>query len=327
MKVAVTGANGFLGSHVLRRLLARGDAPVALVRPGANLRWIQSLDLETREIDLLDRHCLVRALEGVEVVLHLAGATRARPTRRFFGVNVGGTRALIEACPMARPGVQRVVLSSSLAAVGPASSRLPLTENQPALPVGAYGESKWLAEQALLASPHVEGVVLRPTAIYGPRDVDVLQMLQMARLGVHVRLGFRSTAYNWLYASDAADAFVQACLAPTAAGEIFHLGDATNYSPAESDRIIAEALGVPVRVTLPLPLLAVRAAALVGELLSLGSPRPPTLNRDKAKILTAGSWAVDIDKARALLGWEPRHTLLDGMTETIGWYRRKGWLR
>jgi len=219
-----------------------------------------------------------------------------------------------------------VVLSSSLAATGPSSTRLPLTESQPSLPVGAYGESKLQAETVLLSDPRVEGVALRPTAIYGPRDVDVLQMLELAQHGLCVRLGYGAPLYNWLYATDAAEAFVCACHAPAAGGEVFNVGDATNYTPLESDRIICGVLGTPARLTVHVPKLVVKGVATLGELAALASSRPPTLNRDKAKILTAGSWAVDIAKARELLGWEPTHTLTDGMRETVRWYRTEGWL-
>ncbi len=326
MKVAVTGANGFLGSHVVERLLARGDEPVAVVRPTANLKWLADVDVELVKTTLEDIDTLARALDGVEAVVHLAGATRARPLSRFFDINVGGTRAVLQACAQAPRAPQRVVLSSSLAATGPSSGPLPLTESQPSMPVSVYGESKFEAEQILLAAPHVEGVVLRPTAIYGPRDVDVLQMLEMARYGVFMRLGFGAPLYNWLYALDAAEAFVCACHAPAAAGEMFNVGDATNYTPAESDRIIAEAVDTPQRLTLHVPIFAVKAVALLGELGSALSTRPPMLNRDKAKILTAGSWAVDIAKATELLQWEPASTLAEGMRDTVDWYRQEGWL-
>jgi nucleoside-diphosphate-sugar epimerase len=326
MKVAVTGANGFLGSHVVERLRARGDEPVAVVRPTADLKWLRGVDAEMVHATLEDEAALTRAVNGAEVVVHLAGATRARPLSRFFDINVGGTQAVLDACGRAPRPPRRVVLSSSLAATGPSSSRLPLTESQPALPVGAYGRSKHDAEQMLLADPRVEGVVLRPTAIYGPRDVDVLEMLKLARRGLFMRLGFGRPLYNWLYAPDAAEAFVRACHAPAAAGEIFNVGDATNYTPAEWDRIIARAVDAPWRLTVRLPIVAVKAAALLSELVALASPRPPALNRDKTEILTAGSWAVDIAKARVLLGWEPAHTAAEGMAATVAWYRRMGWL-
>lgn len=326
MKVAVTGANGFLGSHVVERLLARGDEPVAVVRPTADLRWLQDVEVEVVQTTLDDVDALGRALDGAEVVVHLAGATRARPLSRFFDINVGFTRAVLDACARAARPPRRVVLSSSLAATGPSSSRLPLTESQPALPVSAYGRSKYEAEQALLSDPRVEGVVLRPPGIYGPRDVDVLEMLRLARHGIFMRVGFGAPLYNWLYALDAAEAFVSACHAPSAAGEVFNVGDDTNYTSAEFDRIVARAVGTPRRLTLHLPVVVLKAAALVGELASMASPRPPILNWDKAKIVTAGSWAIDIAKARELLGWAPTFTAAEGMAATVSWYRRMGWL-
>ncbi len=326
MKIAVTGANGFLGSHVVERLLAHGDDPVALVRPTADLKWLQGVEAEVVRIPPDDPAALRRGLDGAEVVVHLAGATRARPLTRFFDINVGLTRAVLDACAHAARSPRRVVLSSSLAAAGPASSRLPLTESEPPLPVGAYGQSKYDAEQVLLSDSRVEGVVLRPPGIYGPRDVDVLEMLQLARRGLFIRTGDRRLLYNWLFALDAAEAFVSACHAPAASGEIFNVGDDTNYTSAQFDRIVARAVNAPRRITLHLPGFAVKAAALVGELLTLASSRPPVLGWDKAKIVTAGSWALDNAKARELLGWRPAFTTAEGLAATVAWYRQRGWL-
>jgi nucleoside-diphosphate-sugar epimerase len=326
MKIAVTGANGFLGSHVVERLLARGDEPVAVVRPTADLKWLHPLDIQVVRTPLDDPDALGRGLDGAEAVVHLAGATRARPLARFFDINVGLTRAVLDACAGAARPPRRVVLSSSLAATGPASSRAPLTESQPSFPVGAYGRSKYDAEQVLLGDRRVEGVVLRPPGIYGPRDVDVLQMLQLARHGIFVRTGHRALLYNWLFATDAAEAFVCACHAPAASQESFNVGDDTNYTSAEFDQIVAQAVSAPRHRTVHLPGFAIKAVALAGELATVTRPRPPTLNWDKAKIVTAGSWALDNAKARELLGWRPAFTTAEGMAATVAWYRERGWL-
>ncbi|MFH2008875.1 MAG: NAD(P)-dependent oxidoreductase [bacterium] len=326
MKVAVTGANGFLGSHVVERLLARGDEAVAVVRPGASMQWLDSTRATIRFATLTDEDSLSRAVSGAAAVIHLAGATRVRPLSRFHEINALGTRAVLDACARADASPRRLVLSSSLAAAGPSSSRGPLTESQPSLPVSAYGRSKRAAEQLALSDPRIEAVALRPTAIYGPRDVDMYQVLKLASWGVHVRLGPKNPSYNYLYVEDAADAFVRACHSRAAAGELFNIGDDTNYTPAESERIIARAVSTPHRVTLRLPNGLVRLAAAAAELATRGRARPPTLNRDKVQILTAGSWAVDIAKATELLGYEPSYTLERGLAKTVEWYRAEGWL-
>ena len=329
MKVAVTGANGFLGSHLVERLLDHGDEVVAVVRPSASLRWLAAVQerIQVAQATLEDADRLAAALAGADAVVHLAGATRIKPVSRFHDVNVGGTRAVLEACARARPSPRRLVLSSSLAAAGPSAPSRPLTEDQPAFPLSAYGRSKREAEEIVLADDRIEAVALRPTAIYGPRDVDMFQVLALARRGLHVRLGFQTPAYNYLYVSDAADAFIAACHSPQAAGEIFNLGDDTNYTPAESETIMAAAVGVPKRLTLRVPFAAVRVAALVAELATFWQDRPPTLNRDKAQLLTAGSWAIDIAKARELLGFQPAGDLADGLARTVAWYEEAGWFK
>lgn len=329
MRIAVTGANGFLGSHLVERIEAAGHEAVAVVRPTADPRWLAGTraGAEPFRAVLTDTARLGRALSGCDAVAHLAGATRARPLARFREVNVEGTRAVLEAMRLAAPRPRRLVLTSSLAAIGPSPPDRPLCETDPARPVGAYGASKLEAERvAFAARDDFEVVALRPGPIYGPRDRDMFGVIKAASWGLHLRLGGADRLYNYIHAADAAEVFLLACTRERAAGEVFLVGDRTNYTLRESERIIAAAVGVPPRLVLPVTDPMVRALGILADLFTLPLGRPASLNRDKATILTAGSYAMNTDKARDLLGFEPRLSLAEGMRQTVAWCRDQGWL-
>lgn len=329
MKVLVTGANGFLGSHLVERLLAAGDDPVALVRPGADLRWLAEArgQITVVEATLRDREALLRACSGVDAVCHVAGATRARPESRFDEVNVGGTEALLAACEGATPAPRRFVLCSSLAAGGPAAPGRPKSEADPDAPPSAYGRSKQRAEAVLFdRSRRVEAVALRPGPIYGPRDAYFLEVLKLASRGLFLRVGPKDALYNFCYVSDVAEAFLRACRAPEASGRALYIGDDTNYRAAEFEQLIAEAVGVGRRLVVPLPNPVVRGAAAIADALTPRRAGAPPLNRDKARELTAGSWGMDVSEAKRCLGWRPEVGFADGLARAVAWYRAEGWL-
>src|SRR5512142_3014873 len=174
MKVLVTGANGFVGSHILDLLFARGIPAAALLRSSSNRRFIEShgagLDVRTGSID--DPRSIAAALEGVTHVLHCAGCTKALRLSDFDRVNRHGTRHVVDAVNAQGGRIQRLVLVSSLAAAGPASPGAPAREGDPPHPVSAYGRSKLAGEQEVRGACRSEYVILRPAAVYGPRDVE-----------------------------------------------------------------------------------------------------------------------------------------------------------
>lgn len=329
MKVLVTGANGFLGSHLVEALLAEGDDVVAWVRPRAELRHLQGARsrITLCQGSLRDPEALARAVSGVDVVCHLAGTTRALPESLYDEINVGGTRTLLAACRMANPAPRRFVLSSSLAAGGPAISDHPKRETDPDSPRSAYGRSKLRAEEALFAGARqMEAVALRPGPIYGPRDTYFFEVLRLATRRLFMRVGPAHALYNFCYATDAAQAFVLACRAPDADGRVLYVGGDTNYRAPEFERVIATSLGVRRPLVVPLPNVLVRAGAAIAETVSHRQGQAPPLNRDKARDLTAGSWGIDISEASRLLGWRPRLSFPEGLGLTVAWYRAKGWL-
>jgi len=183
----VTGASGFVGGHLVEALVAGGYRVRCLVRPQSDRRWLDSLGVTYAAGTVEDVAALRRAVDGVDVVYHLAALTTTPREADYERVNYGGVLRLVEAMA-ARP--VRLVFCSSLAAGGPARAGRPVTEADAPAPIGPYGESKLRAEQVVL-SGGLPAVVVRPSAVYGPRERDILAAFRLAARGLAIRTGPR----------------------------------------------------------------------------------------------------------------------------------------
>jgi nucleoside-diphosphate-sugar epimerase len=322
VQALVTGAGGFLGRALVRRLAAGGARVRALVRSPAE--GLEGAGAEVVRGDAADPAALAAAVEGCEVVFHLAGIRRATDPAEFLRVNAGSTRAALEACLAAAPRLRRFVLAGSAAAGGP--SREPRREDEPLAPVEPYGASKAEAERIALAYAHrLPVTVLRPPRIMGPGDRENLFFFRLARAGLAVRLGGPPRPLSWIDVDDCARGFALAAERPEAAGEVFHLASPEPTDATEIMEAVGRALGVKTRrVTVPAP--ALRAAAAASALVTrLGGPRLPLDPKLAAQLLAPG-WRVDPAKARDRLGFEAATPLAASLAEAVRWYRERGLL-
>ena len=146
MRAVITGGGGFIGSHLIDALLARGDEVVCIERPGARSRWLLGLAIDYRGIGLEDVRALREACGGADVVFHLAALTSARSPREYYLVNTEGTARILQSAAAHNGGAPRVVLLSSLAAAGPCRNGEPLSPDTVPMPLSHYGHSKLMAE-------------------------------------------------------------------------------------------------------------------------------------------------------------------------------------
>ncbi len=182
MKAIVTGANGFVGSHLVERLLREGLEVVCLVRPTSDRKWIEGLSAQVRAEDPGDVEALARAVAGADFVFHVAGLTRGLTDEEYLAVNAEGTRRIIEAVARSGAAIRRFVYVSSLAAVGPNPTDRPLDETSEPRPQDSYGRSKLAGERIVLeAGGRMPVTIIRPPAVYGPRDSNFLPLFRMAR--------------------------------------------------------------------------------------------------------------------------------------------------
>lgn len=322
--VLITGATGFVGSHVAEALAPRVDRVRALVRPTSDTERLRALGIELVTATFEDRPALRRALQGAEVIIHLAALTHAGTSTALDRVNAGGTRALRDAALEADPPPRRFVYLSSLAAAGPSGAR-PVGRADAPRPLTAYGRSKLAGERVLLeAADRLEVVILRAPAVYGPRDGEMLRFFRMARSGLLPVPAGPDRPLQLIHVHDLARAVVAAALAPHASG-IYHVANREAQPWAEVCRLLGRVAGRRVRL-LRVPGAAIGAAAALSEAGARLRGGSTMFNRDKARELLAEGWLCDTEDARAELGFETRIGLEEGLRQTWEWYRNEGWL-
>jgi len=325
MKVLLTGANGFVGSHILDALWARGVPTAVLLRPTSNRRFIDAhrahVDVHTGSID--DPPSLAPALESVTHVLHCAGCTRALRLSEFDRVNDLGTRNVVEAVNGAGGRVQRFVYISSLAAGGPARPDAPARESDPPHPVSAYGRSKLAGEREVQAGCQVEHVILRPPAVYGPRDVEFLRLFKT--IARHLLPRPDPQPLSFVFVRDLAEAAAGCLTHPAAAGKIFYVASPEMLTARALVAEIAAQIGTWT-LPLPLPTAALSPLCWLQEAVSAITRRPSVLSRQKISELRAPGWVCDPARLRRELGITCATTLKAGIAETLAWYRQEGWL-
>jgi len=324
--IALTGATGFLGSHIADDLLARGYRVRAAVRPSSNLRWLEGKALEIRQVDLVDPGSVKPFLEDTQGLIHCAGVVSAPSDAAYLAGNVDTTITLLESARDTWPAAadQAVVLISSLAAHGPAAPETPALETNPCAPVTAYGRSKVAAEKVVTEGDWpFRTAILRPPGLYGPRDADFLPLFKAAKAGFSARIGTHLKALSLVDGRDAARAAVDLLLTSTAHGIFFvddgHLG----YDFHEMNTALARAAGRRVRLlTVPLGLMKL-AAAVVGR---HRASRSPVLNPDRLADLSGAGWVCDGSKLVGTTGFQAHFDLERGFSETLAFYKEQRWL-
>jgi nucleoside-diphosphate-sugar epimerase len=361
-RVLVTGASGFIGSHVCEVLRERGHEVRAMVRRSSTLAKLEDAAggtaFELAFAGLDDVEAIAEALRGIEVVYHVAGTTAAFDRPGFDRANVDGVANLFAAIEIARARgteLRRVVQISSLMAAGPSHPRNPRREHhRHELGVTLYGDSKLAGEHPAAAAARagdVELVIVRPPLCYGPRDEDVLQMIKSAGMRVVAQPGLRPTFMSAIHGRDlaigialagerghaipadpepahvlsgaGADPRVLGAVDDPRGAGIYYLTDGGRTTVAEFGQIAAAVMGRRA-LTVPLPKFAVRSVGLLSEGVGRVRGQVPPLTRDKARGSLAAGWWCDDARARAQLDWSPSLSLEGGLEDTVRWLRDRG---
>lgn len=315
----ITGASGFIGWHLATRLRDNGWSVTALARRqsrGALPPGVDRIALDLRAPQI------VRAIRTGSVVFHCAGRTFAATRRAFDAANLHLTR---EVALAAQQAGARLVHVSSQAAAGPASPERPRTESDEDAPCSPYGASKLAGDRIVARMSALEWTIVRPVAVYGPRDRAFLPLFRLARAGYLPTFGDPAVSYMLVHVHDVVDALEQAAVRPEATGQVCFVG---HPEPMPLDRIldgIARAVGrrvVSVRVGSPW----LEAVAWGGSFASWCGVSA-SFDRSKLRELQAGGFVCAVTRAANLLGSVPAIALEDGMAATAAWYRAQGLLR
>lgn len=324
MKSLVTGATGFVGSHLVDRLLAAGDEVTALVRSPAKARGLAERGVRLVAGDLHDEGALREAVRGQDVVHHVAALVGAVDEAEFLRANREGTANVVRALQEAAPGA-RLVLTSSLAAAGPAARGTPRRADAPLQPVTMYGRSKLASEQEVRGSG-LDWVIARPPAVYGPRDRDnFLAVFKASRFGLLPVFGDGTQELSMVFAPDLADALALAGTAPGIGGRDYFVNHPEIVTSGQVVQEIARAAGRRVRL-LPIPRpVAELALGVAGGTATL-LKRKTILRADKANEFFQPAWTGDAEPFLRDTGWRPAHALRPGLEATYRWYVEQGWL-
>lgn len=321
MKIAITGANGFVGHSLLNHFSRRGHTAIALIRKSAQI----SIDsCEVRELDYEDPSALSAALADVDVLVHNAGKTKTLEHSQMIAANVGLTQKIVAALNAIQRPVQLIYISSQ-AASAPSSLHKMSTEADAVDPLTAYGKSKAIAERLIVRDCRQPFSIIRPCPIYGPQDKDFLQLFKLCRFGLSMQIGRQERYLNMIHVSQLGDFLLKVAGNPQAYGEVFFATDNQVYTQAQIAAVICKAMGKRQHHII-VPELVARAIFLLSEYFGHLSGKAMVLNRDKLAEILAEAWLADSGKAQALLAWQPEARLPELILETYQWYVQASWL-
>lgn len=334
--VLVTGGTGFVGLHLVEELVRRGERVRCYVRPGSLLEPLRSLGVELIEAELTDIATLRSALAGVSVVHHVAGVIRAFRQEYFFEVNEQGTARVTEACA-AQTNPPRLVIVSSVAAVGPAPRGQIRVEGDPPAPVSHYGKSKLAGEKAAARfAARVPITIVRPGVVFGPRDTGFVQVLRSLRLfRCHLSPGFFPPALSCIHIADLVELLLRAAdrgstVPATENGEPGkgrYFAAAPEYPTyVDLGRMMRPMLGRPYAPVIPIPGALAYVVGGVNEVLGRLRGRAEELSIDKIRDALATSWACSGEAARRDLDFAPAKPLTERMQETVDWFLTNKWI-
>lgn len=320
----VTGGTGFIGSHLVESLLQNGWKVRCLIRETSSLRFLGHGEIEFSIGTLDDKTSLKNSLKGVSTVFHLAGRIKGKNREDYFKTNQEGTRNLLETVRDSNIKLDQFILVSSLAAAGPSPDGHLLNEDEAARPVSIYGESKLAAErEAEHFSNDIPITILRPPAVYGPRDTETLRLIKLAGSRLRCIPGGDKNIFSALHVTDLIAALLLASRRNSPRLRVYFIGDGNEYNWSEAFSIIRENLEKSsFAITIPWgPALATI------EILARIFPRSTAgFYLDKINEMNHNYWVCNINRAQNELGFKPKYTLREGLRDTIHWYQQAGWL-
>ena len=323
-KLLITGGSGFVAWHIINKALAQGFEVYVSTRPSSGTAHLKDLDLKYTSLDFADPGSIRKELEANQYshIIHAAGSTRAPSQEQYNLVNAVFTANLAKAAYDSDIPLKKFVFLSSLAAVGPSQGAM-IDENKPKQPVTAYGKSKLLAEKMLNDLPGLPLLVFRPTAVYGPRERDILIVFKTISRGLEPYIGSNRQELSFVYVKDLA-ALVISSLDSLITGKAYNISDGNVYDRYALAGITKSILNKKT-FRLHLPLGLVKIIAGIMEAAGSVNHSVPALNRDKLAELTA-SWACSIEAAKKDLNYDPRYDLSTGLKETLEWYSANKWM-
>ena len=322
-KVFVTGATGFVGSHVVEHLRDKGYDVQIIARNTSKMDFLPD-GIALHRCSLTDPSPICNELATADYFIHIAGLTKARNKKEFYDVNAETVRIWLETLERTAPGLKRFVLVSSLAAIRPSNE--PISEDAEPAPLTDYGKSKLLGEKyAQQFMKRLPITIIRPPAVYGPRDKDIFFYFKLASKKILPLVGNPERKFSAIYIEDLAEAIFLAMENRAAIGETFFVTDGEPHTWREFADEVGHAIGGR-QLKIRLPCIALRIAALFDETISFILRRPALLSFQKVRELL-DSWVANGSEIQRKLGFVPKYDLKAGVAKTAKWYRDNQWIK
>jgi nucleoside-diphosphate-sugar epimerase len=330
--ILVTGASGFIGSHLVRHLLELKkehgweEEILCMVRTTSDISSLKGLDVKLVTADLREPGSLTAPVKGATYIFHLGAELFPVGYKSFAEANAQGTENLLKAAHEHNgKALKRFLYVSSQMAAGPSEGMEPVTEERtPPEPVAWYAETKLAGEKA--AHRYMDKMpitIVRPSSVYGERNKGFVSLYTAVKMRIHAIVGFRLSYTGMVYGKDLVEGIAAAALSEKSIGETYFLTNPENYSVKDLNKTMGKAVGKPWGITIPVPVFLFWIIGLFNELISLFLGGDAIPNRDYVKVISQRFWLCSPAKAKRDLGWEAKHSLLEGMTNTAASYKRE----
>lgn len=327
MRAFVTGATGFVGSHLVDLLLKKGFEVSCLIRKTSSVKWLEGKNVTFIEGDLYTNEALEKAVKDTDYVFHVAGVVKAKNTEGFERGNNLATRNLIEITARVNPGIKKFVHVSSLAVCGPNPDSEPLTEEYIPKPITTYGRTKREAEKEVLKfRDKIPVVIVRPPAIYGPRDTEVFIYFKTFKSGLNSIIGFDDKYLSLIHVKDLVQGIYLAGVKETKSGDIFFITSDKEYNWDDVGKAASKVMNKKA-IKIRVPHFIVFAVGGIMEFIYKFTKSVPTLNIEKCYDITRAGWFASNKKAKEILGFKQEYSLEEGFRDTYEWYKNEGWIK
>jgi len=297
-----------------------------LVRPkNTNLKWLKNLPVEKVYGDIFDPSSYIKSLEDVDYIIHIAGITKAKKKKDYFRGNARATKELLSAACKFH-NIKKFCFLSSLSVLGPSSDGTPFDENAPYNPITSYAQSKYEAE--IICKDFMDKtpiVILRPPAVYGPRDSDILEIFKFLKYGIKPIIGSEKKTLSLIHVFDLARGIIQATVSDKTASQVYHIADPTIHVYANLLSYVASLMQrKTVTIHIPAPILYTVSA--ITQSISYIKRKPAILNIEKARDLIQNHWVCSANKIQEEIGFKIKIPIQEGLKTTYEWYLQEGWL-
>lgn len=326
-KIAVvTGANGFVGSHLVDLLLKKDLIVRCITRKTSDMRWLKDKPIEIFDGGLFDKENLRLAFNDASFIYHVAGVVKAKTPEGYFNGNVEATKTLLEVALESPASIEKFLIVGSQTVTGPSYDDNPVNEKTDCKPLTTYARSKKEQEEVALSySDKLPITICRAPAVYGERDTEVFIYFQTFNKGLTTLIGFDKKILSLIHVADLVEGLYLAATSDKSAGEIYFISSEKYYTWEEIGNVTAKALG-KTALRIRIPHFIVFTIAAFAQFFAMFSKKPATLNIEKAKDLTQHAWICDTTKAVEQLGFRQKVSIEEGIKRSCEWYREMKWI-